>query len=94
MNKTKTPLLRRCFCFVHLVAGAGFEPAARGYEPREIPLLHPAILPYRKSLYRKNLKKESTRQGFYLNIFKFAKHFFKKSDDAARFALGENKLVA
>ena len=26
-----------------LVAGAGLEPASRGYEPREVPLLYPAI---------------------------------------------------
>src|SRR3989344_1239082 len=26
-----------------LVAGAGLEPASRGYEPRELPLLYPAI---------------------------------------------------
>lgn len=27
-----------------LVAGPGFEPGSGGYEPPEVPLLHPAIL--------------------------------------------------
>jgi len=26
-----------------LVAGSGLEPESQGYEPRELPLLHPAI---------------------------------------------------
>lgn len=29
---------------VYLVAGPGFEPGSGGYEPPEVPLLHPAIL--------------------------------------------------
>lgn len=31
-----------CFCI--LVAGPGFEPGSRGYEPLEVPLLYPALL--------------------------------------------------
>ena len=31
---------------VLLVAGTGIEPVSRGYEPRELPLLYPAILFY------------------------------------------------
>ena len=27
-----------------LVAGPGFEPGSGGYEPPEVPLLHPAIV--------------------------------------------------
>ncbi len=30
------------FILFYLVAGAGIAPTARGYEPREILLLHPA----------------------------------------------------
>ena len=29
--------------FLFLVAGTGIEPVSRGYEPRELPLLYPAI---------------------------------------------------
>ncbi len=29
--------------FTILVAGTGIEPVSRGYEPRELPLLYPAI---------------------------------------------------
>ena len=29
--------------FLLLVAGTGIEPVSRGYEPRELPLLYPAI---------------------------------------------------
>ena len=29
--------------FLVLVAGTGIEPVSRGYEPRELPLLYPAI---------------------------------------------------
>ena len=29
--------------FYILVAGTGIEPVSRGYEPRELPLLYPAI---------------------------------------------------
>ena len=32
--------------FSILVAGTGIEPMSRGYEPRELPLLYPAILLY------------------------------------------------
>lgn len=32
------------------VAGAGIEPASRGYEPREVPLLYPAICGYTSPL--------------------------------------------
>tara|TARA_B100000678_G_scaffold262187_1_gene244151 strand:- start:579 stop:710 length:132 start_codon:yes stop_codon:yes gene_type:complete len=30
--------------YLKFVAGAGLEPAPGGYEPPEIPLLHPAVL--------------------------------------------------
>ena len=29
--------------FIILVAGTGIEPVSRGYEPRELPLLYPAM---------------------------------------------------
>ena len=29
--------------FTFIVAGTGIEPVSRGYEPRELPLLYPAI---------------------------------------------------
>ena len=32
--------------FSLLVAGTGIEPMSRGYEPRELPLLYPAIYDY------------------------------------------------
>ena len=32
--------------FLLLVAGTGIEPMSGGYEPPEVPLLHPAILFY------------------------------------------------
>ena len=32
--------------FLFLVAGTGIEPVSRGYEPRELPLLYPAICYY------------------------------------------------
>ncbi len=38
--KTKSPNR----VFVLIVAGPRFELGSRGYEPRELPLLHPAIL--------------------------------------------------
>ncbi len=36
--------------FFLLVAGTGIEPMSRGYEPRELPLLYPAILVNKSSL--------------------------------------------
>lgn len=29
--------------YIYLVAGPGIEPGSGGYEPPEVPLLHPAI---------------------------------------------------
>ena len=40
-QENKKALITVLFCF--LVAGTGIEPVSRGYEPRELPLLYPAI---------------------------------------------------
>lgn len=38
----QNPGMHRDFAF--LVAGVGIEPTYRGYEPRDQPLVHPAML--------------------------------------------------
>ena len=42
LQVNKRALIAALFCL--LVAGTGIEPVSRGYEPRELPLLYPAIL--------------------------------------------------
>ena len=41
MLQKKLP--RRQFFLSYFVAGPGIEPGSGGYEPPEIPLLHPAV---------------------------------------------------
>lgn len=59
-----------------MVAGAGIEPASRGYEPREVPLLYPAIRLH--STYY-----DGKVNLLLLNIAEFLKDAFVESDDSS-----------